>query len=155
MAPSAKVPSAKVPALMERPAFRPRPADASIGDPSHADARLAGPQTANVPHGDSLRAVGGGSHPGPLSGPSDECSFVAFGSVLRPLWVCFLGTPRIDPAARRLTIMVPSLDAVIEELDEVRYDYRRLRGLGFTDVRLDLLDPAGNRLHIRQRWSLV
>lgn len=58
--------------------------------------------------------------------------------------------PRIESLPRRVTILVESLDHVVEQLEERSIRYTRLSGLLYTDRRLEVLDPAGNRVALKQ-----
>lgn len=60
--------------------------------------------------------------------------------------------PVLEPVACRLTVEVPSLAAVEESLSERAIHVERIRGLHYTDRRLCLLDPGGNRIRIKQQW---
>jgi hypothetical protein len=63
--------------------------------------------------------------------------------------------PRIEPIGCNVVILVPSMDAALGRLDERKRLYQRLSGLAFTDRRLGLLDPAGNRIELKQEWPPV
>lgn len=67
----------------------------------------------------------------------------------------FTPTPDIDPVRVRATILVPSLDAVIEQCQERRIEYTLLTGLMRTDRRIHVLDPAGHRIALKQGWSFA
>ncbi len=58
--------------------------------------------------------------------------------------------PRIESIARRVTILVESLDSVVEQFEERSIPFTRLSGLLYTDRRLEVLDPAGNRVALKQ-----
>jgi hypothetical protein len=58
--------------------------------------------------------------------------------------------PRIESIARRVTILVESLDSVVEQFEERSIPFTRLCGLLYTDRRLEVLDPAGNRIILKQ-----
>lgn len=60
--------------------------------------------------------------------------------------------PRIEPRRRRALISVGSLEWVIQELAERRVAYTRISGLDWADRRVSLLDPAGNRVELKQEW---
>jgi len=60
--------------------------------------------------------------------------------------------PRIEPTRRRALISVQSLTWVIERLEERRIAYTRVSGIDWTDRRVSLLDPAGNRVELKQEW---
>lgn len=58
----------------------------------------------------------------------------------------------LESVPYRVTIGVPDLDAVMARLDERRVSYQRFHGLDFSDRRIGLLDPAGNRIYLKQDW---
>ena len=60
--------------------------------------------------------------------------------------------PETESVACRLTVAVPSLAFLESVLQERSWEYQRIRGLGHTDRRLSMLDPAGNRIEIKQDW---
>jgi hypothetical protein len=60
--------------------------------------------------------------------------------------------PDVDPVRRRAVVSVRSLEAVAATLDERGMAYTRLSGLTWTDRRLSLLDPGGNRVELKQEW---
>lgn len=60
--------------------------------------------------------------------------------------------PRLEPKRRRALISVGSLEWVMKELAERRITYTRISGLDWTDRRVSLLDPAGNRVELKQEW---
>ena len=81
-----------------------------------------------------------------------EATLLRFRSDRIELRIRQVPEPDIDAVAVRVTITVPSLDAVAEALDERRIPSERLSGLSYTDQCLQTLDPAGNRLEFRQSW---
>ncbi len=68
------------------------------------------------------------------------------------LRVALVEKPWIEPVACRVTIAVPSLAETAELLEERRIPYEPLSGLSFTDRRLEMHDPAGNRMALKQAW---
>lgn len=66
------------------------------------------------------------------------------------LRVNFVDSPEIDPLKPRVTILVPSLSEVGERLEERSVPYTTLTGVMYTDRRLEVHDPAGNRVVLRQ-----
>ncbi len=60
--------------------------------------------------------------------------------------------PKIESNRRRTTVSVAALQWVMDRLDERRIGYTRVSGLGWTDRRISLLDPAGNRVELKQEW---
>jgi hypothetical protein len=78
-------------------------------------------------------------------------------------WLCFRSgdlelryrlrpRPSVESVACRLVVEVTSLPQAVEALEDRRMPFERLRGLNFTDRRVSLLDPAGNRIEIKQHW---
>ena len=63
--------------------------------------------------------------------------------------------PRIDPIPRRATVLVESLPGVLELLEERSVPYTRLSGVMFTDRRISVNDPAGNRVELKQGWPFA
>ncbi len=68
------------------------------------------------------------------------------------LRIALLERPWIEPVACRVMIAVPSLAETAELLEECGTPYERLSGLSFTDRRLEMHDPAGNRVALKQAW---
>ena len=56
------------------------------------------------------------------------------------------------PAARRATIIVPSLEQLRRQLDEHQIPYEDYRGLDFSEQRVYVTDPAGHRIEFKQVW---
>ncbi len=57
-----------------------------------------------------------------------------------------------SPMRRRLVLQVPSLEKMEEHLQEAGVPYEFRRGMQFTDQRIFLLDPADNRIELKQTW---
>ena len=55
---------------------------------------------------------------------------------------------------RRLVLVVPSLKRMRERLEELEIDYEWYTGMRFTDQRIFVLDPADNRIELKQVWRL-
>ena len=60
--------------------------------------------------------------------------------------------PEVETMGERLAITVPSLGDVSAELRERKIPYQLIRGIDWTDQRLSLLDPAGNRIALRRQY---
>jgi hypothetical protein len=85
-----------------------------------------------------------------------EGSFpLRFRSEAIELRIQLLQAPRIDPIAVRVTIAVPALAAACELLEERRIEYQRVTGITHTDRRMQVPDPAGNLVELKQDWSLL
>ena len=67
----------------------------------------------------------------------------------------FVEKPQVDPVARRLTLILPSLEVAEVLLAERGWSYERLSGISYTDRRLAAFDPAGNRVELKQGWPLL
>ena len=85
-------------------------------------------------------------------GLAPDAARLCFKSEQIELRIRIKALPRIDPIGCNVVILVASLDAVIERLEERKQLYQRLSGLAFTQRRLGLLDPAGNRVELKQEW---
>lgn len=68
------------------------------------------------------------------------------------LRVQLVDNPKIEAVACCVTILVLSLFEVQEVLNDRRVRYHRFTGMSYTDRRIGLLDPAGNRLELKQQW---
>jgi len=62
--------------------------------------------------------------------------------------------PRTEPITRRVLISVRSLTTTAEALEERRIPFRPVSGIAWTDRRLSLVDPGGNRLELKQEWRV-
>ncbi len=71
------------------------------------------------------------------------------------LTINLVDRPKIERIARVATISVRSLAEVGEMLDEAGVPYDRSRGLSYTDRRIWVHDPAGNRVELKQEWPVV
>lgn len=60
--------------------------------------------------------------------------------------------PEIDGVEVRVTLLVDSLAQTRELLDEGRWTYERISPIAMTDRRIQLLDPAGHRVELKQYW---
>ena len=60
--------------------------------------------------------------------------------------------PLTDSIGCRATILVPSLKESVERLEERNVGCQRLSGIVYTDRRVAVLDPAGNRVELKQEW---
>ncbi len=68
------------------------------------------------------------------------------------LCVTLTESPAIEEAAYHVTIAVASLRKTRTLLDERRIPYQTMRGLAWTDRRVGVQDPAGNRVYLKQDW---
>ncbi len=83
--------------------------------------------------------------------PGDGSS-LCFKSERIGLRIRLVDSPQISSTPLRLTINVVSIDNVAERLDGRRWQYALLRGIMFTDRRIETLDPAGNRVALKRHW---
>lgn len=58
--------------------------------------------------------------------------------------------PRLEQIAHAATILVVSLDETCALLDDRRLPFDRLSSVAFSDRRISLLDPGGNRVALKQ-----
>ena len=84
--------------------------------------------------------------------PGQDAGELGFRSAQVELRIAIKPEPRIEPNRRRALISVGSLRWVTEQLDGRGLAYIRLSGLNRTDRRISLLDPAGNRVELKQEW---
>lgn len=63
--------------------------------------------------------------------------------------------PTVDPMVRRMTLRIPSLDVAADLLTENKIEFARIAGISWTDQRLVVHDPAGNRVEFRRKWPLL
>ena len=75
-----------------------------------------------------------------------------FRSAQMELRIAIKPAPQVEPNRRRALVSVGSLERVIEELEERRIAHTRISGVDWTDRRVSLLDPAGNRVELKQEW---
>lgn len=70
--------------------------------------------------------------------------------------VRFVITPDAEPSPmrRRLVLQISSLERMRGRLDEFEVNYEWHQGMQYTDRRIDVLDPADNRIELRQSWPL-
>lgn len=82
-----------------------------------------------------------------------------------PLRLCFksgqielrvhcVPSPRVEPIECRATVFVDSLATAVEQLEERRVPFTRLSGLLYSDRRVEVHDPAGNRVALKQSSHL-
>jgi len=57
---------------------------------------------------------------------------------------------RVEPMRRRFSLLVRSLNAVAQRLEESGWPFARYRGLGLTEEWMLLEDPAGHLIELRQ-----
>ena len=79
-------------------------------------------------------------------------SALRFRSARLELYIDLSDRPKVDPHRRRALLSVRSLEATAAVLDEEGVAYQPLSGWGWSDRRLSLLDPGGNRVELKQEW---
>lgn len=79
-------------------------------------------------------------------------SVLRFQSAQLDLHIELSDRPKIDPSCRRALLSVRSLEATATVLDEEGVAYQPLSGWTWSDRRLALLDPGGNRVELKQEW---
>jgi hypothetical protein len=72
------------------------------------------------------------------------------GPLRRGLFLQMRHDPPVDPFRRRVVLRVGSLDAVADRLRAREWPYSRPRGLSPTDEWIEVCDPMGHRLELRQ-----
>lgn len=82
----------------------------------------------------------------------DDTAGLRFGSEGIELWIREREAPRIEAIKPRIRIAVDKLADVEAALEERHIEFDRVSGIGITDRRVSLLDPAGNRLEFKQAW---
>lgn len=75
---------------------------------------------------------------------------LAFKSEQIELLIRLCRDPGIDANSLRVTIAVASLDWVEEQLLDRSRPFHRLSGIVRSDQSIDILDPGGNRVHLKQ-----
>ncbi|UCF34178.1 MAG: hypothetical protein JSV78_02515 [Phycisphaerales bacterium] len=81
-----------------------------------------------------------------------EATVLRFRSAQVEIHIHLVEEPEIETVDERVTVAVPSFAAVKQELQERRVPFQLIRGVTWTDQRLSLLDPAGNRVALRREW---
>lgn len=74
---------------------------------------------------------------------------ICFESERIAIRIRFLAEPKVDPVACRVTLAVLSLDDAIEKLTERLASFERRSGFAWSDRRIQVLDPAGNRVELK------
>ena len=75
-----------------------------------------------------------------------------FRSAMIELHVRLVERPDVDPMIERVSLAVTSLAAAREMLEERKRAYEFVQGLGYTDRRVVVHDPGGNRVALKQYW---
>ena len=75
---------------------------------------------------------------------------IRFRSERIELRIRFSEEPRIESVECRVIVCVSSIDEAAERLSERKTPFQRLSGLAGSDRRIQVLDPAGNRVELRQ-----
>ena len=75
-----------------------------------------------------------------------------FRSALLELRIVLDDVARVDAVRRQALVSVRSIEDTALALDEEGIAYERVSGWGWSDRRLSLLDPGGNRVELKQEW---
>ena len=78
--------------------------------------------------------------------------FLLFSSARRELRIDLIRHAMAEQVRRRALLSVQSLDGVAEVLEAERMPHQPISGISPTDRRISLLDPAGNRVELKQEW---
>ena len=81
-------------------------------------------------------------------------SRIVFKSLRIELRIQLRADPDIDPIACRVAVRIPSLEGAVEALNERKIEFQTISGLRWTDRRITLLDPGGNRVALLQEWPM-
>ncbi len=71
------------------------------------------------------------------------------------LWLHFHDTPHLDSVMTRVTILVETLETVVEILEQRKHDFIVARGLSMSEREISTLDPSGNRVIFKQYWPFA
>jgi len=77
---------------------------------------------------------------------------LTFQSAWIELRICLAPAPRVDPARRRLTLAIPTLEDAANLLGERNYRYVWEHALERSHRRIRLHDPAGHLVELKQEW---
>jgi len=80
---------------------------------------------------------------------------LCFKSARIELRIRITNRPTIDEVKRRVTLLVPSLSVAKEQLSERAVGFIEVTGMVGTDRRVQTLDPAGNRVELKQEWPFA
>ncbi len=84
-----------------------------------------------------------------------EGSGVRFRSARLELRIALIAEPVVERVACRVTMVVPSLDEAMQLLVDRSIEFQPISGLSYTDRRVGLADPAGNRVELKQHWPVA
>ena len=87
-----------------------------------------------------------------LPDATDSGGRVRFRSAHLELRIDLVDRPRTEGVGCRVTLLVPSLEETMADLDERTIHYVWLRDLMWTSRRIETHDPAGNRVAFKQEW---
>ncbi len=80
---------------------------------------------------------------------------IGFKSERIKLWLHFQDVPNIDSVPVRVTILVESLENVVEILEQRQQEFVIARGLSMSEREISTLDPSGNRVIFKQSWPFA
>jgi catechol 2,3-dioxygenase-like lactoylglutathione lyase family enzyme len=75
-----------------------------------------------------------------------------FRSALLELRIVLSERARVEAVRRQALVSVRSLEDTARVLEEESIHFEQIRGWNWTDRRLSLLDPGGNRVELKQEW---
>ncbi len=81
-----------------------------------------------------------------------DTDHLGFQSALLELRIELREDPTSHAVRRQGLFSVRSLEETAKTLEEEGMPYDRVRGWSWTDRRLSLLDPGGNRVELKQEW---
>lgn len=81
-----------------------------------------------------------------------DANTLTFKSARLELRIRLVPDPRTDPARRRLTLAVPTLEDAANLLEERNYQYAWEHALEWSGRRIRLHDPAGHGVELKQEW---
>jgi catechol 2,3-dioxygenase-like lactoylglutathione lyase family enzyme len=84
-----------------------------------------------------------------------DAGMLRFRSAQIEIHIHLLDGAEIETVDERVTVAVPSFAAVKQELQARQVPFQLIRGLIWTDQRLSLLDPAGNRVVLCREWPFA
>lgn len=87
----------------------------------------------------------------PVEGPAGPG--LCFRSERIELRIRFVEDPQIEAVACRVIVSVSQMAEATERLEERKVPFQQLSGLGWSDRRIQVLDPAGNRTELKQAYS--
>lgn len=85
----------------------------------------------------------------------DDGTLLRFRDAEWEVRITLTAEPKTEATAERVTLAVASLFEAKEMLIERKIRFEQISGTTWTDRRLSVLDPAGNRVGIKRYWPRV